>query len=164
MTARKSRHKNCSPYSLQPGNAQTKSITTTTHNTTHCLNCITHTNQTLAIPIQCAHHQLYRVPWITHDEGGYIEHYLPRSLIKNFVTVLWTNTCHRIGYDFDKDVDYQRMLDQIGRRDKIPLLELPWERPWTLVDLGEDYDLELLQRFYKDIVTPNSPRKDGMTA
>ena len=45
----------------------------------------------------------------------------------------------------------------VGRREKVPLFDLPWERPWTLVDLREDYDAELLQKFYNTCVM----HKDG---
>ena len=48
---------------------------------------------------------------------------------------LWRQICYQTGYDFANDGDYRRMMDIISRREKIPLLELPWERPWTLLDL-----------------------------
>lgn len=64
------------------------------------------------------------------------------------------------------------MMDQLSRRSRVPLLgmllviiylhyylfndiyllmilDLPWDRPWYLVDLREHYDLELLVRFYQ---------------
>lgn len=91
----------------------------------------------------------------------YQANYLPRSLLKNFITTFWTITCSRTGYDFANDVDYKRMMDQINRREKVPLLELPWERPWTIVDLVEDYDSELLKQFYDQLVQQYSLKIEG---
>ena len=53
-------------------------------------------------------------------------------------------------------------MEQIELREKIPLLDLPWGagKPWTLVDLWEDYDEDLLVRFYKELIVPIHKR-DG---
>lgn len=40
------------------------------------------------------------------------------------------------------------------------LLDLPWERPWSLIDLGVDYDEKLLRAYYSTLILPNSPRPD----
>lgn len=54
------------------------------------------------------------------------------------------------------------MMDQLNRREKIALLDLPWERPFTIVDLREHFDLELVVQFYQDMLLPCfSNRKDG---
>jgi hypothetical protein len=66
------------------------------------------------------------------------------------------------GYDYDQDPDYVKMTDLIERRERIPLLELPWERPWTLLDLWEDYDVELLYKFYQNFYVPCFPDKGGL--
>ena len=66
------------------------------------------------------------------------------------------------------------MMDDIQRREKIPLLGnfsiiyycitfaylgmqsgRPWQRPWTLVDLRDDYDHRLLLLFYKELLQPH---------
>lgn len=46
------------------------------------------------------------------------------------------------------------MLQQIVIRDKVPLLDLPWGsgRLYTLVDLWEDYDEDLLRLFYETLM------------
>lgn len=44
------------------------------------------------------------------------------------------------------------------------MLDLPWgaSKPWTLVDLWEDFDEELLQRFYTELMIPNFPLRDEL--
>jgi hypothetical protein len=56
----------------------------------------------------------------------------------------------------EEDPDFCRSMEQIELREKIPLLDLPWGagKLWTLVDLWEDYDEELLVRFYKELMVP----------
>ena len=51
----------------------------------------------------------------------------------------------------------ETVLSQIDVRDKIPLLDLPWGegRLYTLVDLFEDYDEQLLEKFYRELMEPN---------
>lgn len=63
----------------------------------------------------------------------------------------------------EEDPDFRRSIEQIELREKIPLLDLPWGagKPWTLVDLWEDYDEDLLVRFYRELVVPLQKR-DGM--
>lgn len=100
-----------------------------------------------------------RIPKISHEPFSYY-HYLPRPIAKNFMEELWRQTCYQTGYDFTNDLDYRRMMDIISRREKIPLLELPWERPWTLLDLREDYDVRLLYSFYQNFMVPSFPSKD----
>lgn len=54
------------------------------------------------------------------------------------------------------------MMDQLSRREKISLLDLPWERPFTIVDLRTYFDLELLVSFYQDMLSPCfKGRQDG---
>jgi hypothetical protein len=63
----------------------------------------------------------------------------------------------------EEDPDFRRSIEQIELREKIPLLDLPWGagKPWTLVDLWEDYDEDLLVRFYRELIVPLNKR-DGM--
>jgi hypothetical protein len=82
-----------------------------------------------------------------------VRYYLPSSLVKNVIRAFWSASHLSKFYE---DVDYKRMMDQLGRREKIFLLELPWERPFTLVDMKEQLDLELLVGFYQDMVIGNS--------
>ncbi|KAF2072207.1 hypothetical protein CYY_006473 [Polysphondylium violaceum] len=91
-------------------------------------------------------------------------YYLPSSLLKNFVQVFWDSCCSRLDMgDWERDVDYQRMMDQIDRRERIPLLDLPWERPWTLVDLCDSSSSivsqkPMISKFYHEILVPNFSR------
>jgi len=56
-----------------------------------------------------------------------------------------------------QDAMLDSIIEQIEIRDKIPLLDLPWgEGPlWTLVDLWEDYDEDLLKKFHHELIEPN---------
>jgi hypothetical protein len=54
------------------------------------------------------------------------------------------------------DVDYKRTAMQMARQATIRLLDLPWERPWYLVELSEDYDRSLLERFHTELVVPTT--------
>jgi len=49
-------------------------------------------------------------------------------------------------------------MEQLEFRDKIPLLGLPWGggKPWLLIDLWEDYDEDLLLRFYNEFMVPHA--------
>jgi len=65
---------------------------------------------------------------------------------------------------YNDDVDFKRMNDQLTRRERIFLLDLPWERPFTVVDLHEHFDLELLVTFYQDLLMPcYRGRESGIT-
>eukprot|EP01132_Coremiostelium_polycephalum_P011114 gene11114-13598_t len=89
---------------------------------------------------------------------GKEEHYyLPSTLLKKFLKVFWYSCCQRLDMvDWEQDVDYKRMMDQVDRREKISLLDLPWERPWTLLDLRESYDShQLIVKFYNELLVPN---------
>jgi hypothetical protein len=58
------------------------------------------------------------------------------------------------------DVDYKRTLMQMSRQKAIRLLDLPWERPWYLIELSEDFDRSLLERFHGELVAPHT-QPDG---
>ncbi|EFA74781.1 hypothetical protein PPL_11814 [Heterostelium album PN500] len=83
----------------------------------------------------------------------------------SFVELQWSNAfgSEQIKLSPNTYAEYQRMIEQIELRERIPLLDLPWDlgKPWTLVDLWEDYDRDLLERFYKEIMIPNFPNKTG---
>eukprot|EP01113_Clastostelium_recurvatum_P024616 TRINITY_DN2938_c0_g1_i1.p1 TRINITY_DN2938_c0_g1~~TRINITY_DN2938_c0_g1_i1.p1 ORF type:complete len:1669 (+),score=425.84 TRINITY_DN2938_c0_g1_i1:1354-6360(+) len=91
------------------------------------------------------------------------KYYLPSSVLQNFMEVLWASafSAGRLSGPPEHDLDFIRSLEQIDLREKIPLLDLPWgaSKPWTLVDLWEDYDEELLVRFYNELMLPNFPIK-----
>jgi hypothetical protein len=93
-----------------------------------------------------------RIPAI--KMGNEESYYLPNTLLRNTVHSFWANTASAKGRKFTDDVDYKRMLDQLNRRERIALLDLPWERPFTIVDLHEHFDLELLVTFYQDLLLP----------
>ncbi|GAM17997.1 hypothetical protein SAMD00019534_011720 [Acytostelium subglobosum LB1] len=103
------------------------------------------------------------IPKMPLEEGKY---YLPSSVLKNFVTVLWRNAyaTKKMKEFPNKDSDFQRVIEQVEYREKIPLLDLPWgqSKPWTLVDLWDDYDEELLIRFYNELMLPNFPIKNEL--
>jgi GNAT superfamily N-acetyltransferase len=85
--------------------------------------------------------------------GNKDQYYLPTHLVKNTMHAFWVNAPMK-GRKFNEDVDYKRMQDQLRRRERILLLDLPWERPFTIVDLAEHFDLELLVQFYQDLLVP----------
>lgn len=94
------------------------------------------------------------IPIMHYEKGD--RAYLPNTLIRNFVERQWLNA-HGVGqfsHHPEQSHDYQRMLEQVELREKIPLLDLPWVggKPWTLVDLWEDYDEDLLRRFYQELM------------
>ncbi|EFA76800.1 histidine kinase [Heterostelium album PN500] len=74
-------------------------------------------------------------------------HYLPASLLLEFTTNYWRFNCSANGYAMDDDVDYQHMIENLSRREKIPLLHIPWSRPFTFIDLSTDYHEDLLQEY-----------------
>lgn len=85
--------------------------------------------------------------------GNKDQHYLPTHLVSNTMHAFWVNAPMK-GRKFNEDVDYKRMQDQLRRRERILLLDLPWERPFTIVDVAEHFDLELLVQFYQDLLVP----------
>lgn len=85
--------------------------------------------------------------------GNKDQYYLPTHLVKNTMHAFWVNAPMK-GRKFSEDVDYKRMQDQLRRRERILLLDLPWERPFTIVDVAEHFDLELLVQFYQDLLVP----------
>eukprot|EP01132_Coremiostelium_polycephalum_P009208 gene9208-11284_t len=103
------------------------------------------------------------IPKMPMEEGKY---YLPSSVLRNFISVLWKNAfaTKKIREPPTKDSDYQRMIEQVEYREKIPLLDLPWgaTHGWTLVDLWDDYDEDLLVRFYNELMLPNFPMKNEL--
>lgn len=86
-------------------------------------------------------------------------YYVPRAMLISIMQDYWKVSCAASGYDFDQDPDFLAMTDLIERRERIPLLELPWERPWTLVDLWEDFDAQLLYKFYQNFYVAAFPDK-----
>lgn len=85
--------------------------------------------------------------------GNKDQYYLPTHLVSNTMHAFWVNAPMK-GRKFNEDVDYKRMQDQLRRRERILLLDLPWERPFTIVDVAEHFDLELLVQFYQDLLVP----------
>jgi len=57
----------------------------------------------------------------------------------------------------NQDPDFTGMVDLLARRERIPVLDLPWERPWTVVDLWEDFDDKLLYKFYQHFYSISLP-------
>lgn len=94
---------------------------------------------------------------IPHDGTSY---YVPSSLVINYVTSLWkmANELERTECDIETDPDFHQMIEQLESREKIPLLDLPWGggRPWTLIDLSEDLDIDLLVQFYREFMMDSS--------
>ena len=93
-----------------------------------------------------------RIPSI--KVGSEDSYYLPSTLLRNAIHAFWANSPYKGGRKYTEDVDFKRMSDQLNRRERIALLDLPWERPFTIVDLHEHFDLELLVTFYQDILLP----------
>lgn len=63
-----------------------------------------------------------------------------------------------------EDTDFRMSIDQIELREKIPLLDLPWGdgKDWTVVDLWEDYDVDLLDAFYTKYMTTQFGTNTGI--
>ncbi|EGC34343.1 hypothetical protein DICPUDRAFT_98253 [Dictyostelium purpureum] len=103
------------------------------------------------------------IPKMPLEDGKY---YLPSSVLKNFITVLWKNAyaTNKIKHQPQVDGDFTRMIEQFEYREKVPLLDLPWgaSKPWTLVDLRDDYDEDLMVRFYNELMLPNFPMKNEL--
>lgn len=92
-------------------------------------------------------------------------YYLPSALLKNTIHAFWSHSSRITQYRYQDDVDFKRMMDQLSRREKISLLDLPWERPFTIVDLRVYFDLELLVSFYQDMLSPCfKGRQDGSSS
>lgn len=103
-----------------------------------------------------------KLPQMQEDQPD--TYYLPNPTLTNFIRTTWKNAQNtkRINH-YKTHPDYLRMIESIDLRDKIPLLDLPWiaNKPWILVDLYEDYDQELLEEFYNDLLVPTFPAPDG---
>jgi len=92
------------------------------------------------------------IPWLPLTHGGKY-YYLPSVLLKNFISGQWQHaySSGRTSLQAQSDTDFRMSIDQIELREKIPLLDLPWGdgKDWTVVDLWEDYDEDLLDAFYR---------------
>jgi len=55
-------------------------------------------------------------------------------------------------------VAYQRMLAQIRIRHKVPLVHVPWDSPFLLLDIAEDFNEDLLRSFYRELVYNLRPK------
>lgn len=97
-----------------------------------------------------------RIPSI--NSGSRMEYYLPNSLLINTMYAFWSSA-PSINRKFYEDVDFKRMIDQLKRSERIPLLALPWERPWTLLDIRKDFDAQLLYQFYHNFYETIFPYK-----
>lgn len=96
---------------------------------------------------------------IPHDGTSY---YVPSSLVISYVTSLWRMAVEleRTNIDLETDPDFRQMIEQLESRERIPLLDLPWGggRPWTLIDMSEDLDIDLLVQFYREfMMDPSQP-------
>jgi GNAT superfamily N-acetyltransferase len=96
------------------------------------------------------------IPWLPLTNGGKY-YYLPSVLLKNFISGQWLHaySAGRTDGPGQDDPDFRMSIDQIELREKIPLLDLPWGdgKDWTVVDLWEDYDEDLLDAFYRKYMT-----------
>jgi hypothetical protein len=58
---------------------------------------------------------------------------------------------------------YQQMKDQIRMRGHVPLVPVPWDSPYLLVDLSVDYNETLLRDFFDALVWVPAPRPASTT-
>jgi hypothetical protein len=86
-----------------------------------------------------------------------------RAYIKNQL-IYYIHLAGRTEIKAQDDPDFRMSIDQIELREKIPLLDLPWGdgKDWTVVDLWEDYDEDLLDAFYRKYMTTQFGTSDGM--
>src|SRR3989338_4195922 len=101
---------------------------------------------------------------IPHDGTSY---YVPSSLVINYVTALWKMAVEleRTNIDLNTEPDFRQMIEQLESRERIPLLDLPWGggRPWTLINMSEDLDIDLLVQFYREfMMDPSEPDPDPL--
>jgi GNAT superfamily N-acetyltransferase len=89
-----------------------------------------------------------RVP--TDESGAY---YVPSALLSKFIDFQWklAESLERVDASQLALPQVRRMREQLELRERIPLLDLPWGggREWTIIDMAEDYDLDLLVQFYR---------------
>lgn len=103
------------------------------------------------------------IPRIPFEEGE--KYCIPSIVLRNFLSSIWRSAfvTGRITAPPEADADYRRIMQQVKIRRNIPLNELPWTiRQWTVVDLWEDYDEELLKMFYEQLLIPNFPIAGGI--
>ena len=106
---------------------------------------------------------VYLTPNIPRDPFRPNKFYLPNQLLRNFVVGQWQGALAKgnLGTSGpETDVDYNRSLHMIDMREKIPLLDLPWGRgkPFTIIDMWEDYDEDLVALFYNEFMVPRFAR------
>lgn len=100
-----------------------------------------------------------RIPFVETEK-----YCIPSVVLKNFLSSIWRSAfvTGRITSPPDSDADFRRICKQVNVRQNIPLLELPWNiKQWTMVDLYEDFDEDLLKQFYEHLLVPNFPIEGG---
>ena len=84
--------------------------------------------------------------------------YLPSQALKTFIQDQWLNAFKQghLKWDPTVDPDLLRMLKQLNLRANIGCLDLPWSSgAYTLIDIWNDYDEDLLKNFYNELMVPN---------
>lgn len=85
-------------------------------------------------------------------------YYLPSQALKTFVRGQWMNAYHQghLLKEPNTDIDFKRMMKQLNIRQLIGCLELPWTSgTYTFLDIWNDYDEELLVKFYEELMVPS---------
>lgn len=59
-------------------------------------------------------------------KDGEKEHYLPSTLVQDFVHTLWYDICNRIHYDFEHNLNFHLMMEELKSCEEIPVIADPW--------------------------------------
>jgi len=87
-----------------------------------------------------------------------------RHAARSFVARLWEDLLAAGPPEASVWMDtaaYQVMLAQIRMRGNVPLVPIPWDSPYLLVDLAEDFNAELLRAFFDTLVLGLRARAPG---
>jgi len=72
---------------------------------------------------------VFMTPRIPRDgEGPEPQPYVPSALLRSFITTLWADECGLIGYPYEDDPKYLRMLATLDLFERFFCLDLPWTR------------------------------------
>lgn len=92
--------------------------------------------------------------------------FLPPSVIRAFVRDRWHGAFESglLGEKPESNAAYVQMMQSLNAVAKVPLQDLPWAvKPsdqWVYINLGRNYDEQLLTAWYNTVFKPNFPLED----